>query len=209
MTILLIILFIITLIYFAAFEHMSSYVNLIAIQGFTLFGIGVLELGETDLIRLGFVLVETLMFKAIILPYFLYRIVRRHKLYSVRHRARKGFYSVLMTCLIIIASFAFGYFLHDTHLQIKYFAAALSAILTGLVFIINNKNILAHLVSYLIIENGIFLLALAVGGEMPMLVNSAVLLDIFTSVLVLGIFLNKVGENFQEMDTDFLTNLKD
>ena len=62
---------------------------------------------------------------------------------------------------------------------------------------------------FLIIENGVFVLSLAVGTEMPMLVNIGILLDIFASVLLLGVFVNKIGDILKEQDVDQLRNLKD
>jgi hydrogenase-4 component E len=62
---------------------------------------------------------------------------------------------------------------------------------------------------YLIIENGVFVLSLAVGNEMPMLVNLGIMLDVFGSVLILGIFLIKIGDVFKDVDVDQLSNLKD
>ena len=62
---------------------------------------------------------------------------------------------------------------------------------------------------FIIIENGVFVLSLAVGTEMPMLVNIGILLDIFASVLILGVFVNKIGDVLKEQDVDQLRNLKD
>jgi len=44
---------------------------------------------------------------------------------------------------------------------------------------------------------------------MPMFVNSAILLDIFTSVLIMGIFFNKMKDYFQNADSGQLSQLKD
>jgi len=62
---------------------------------------------------------------------------------------------------------------------------------------------------YLIIENGVFILSLAVGNEMPMLVNLGILLDVFVSVFILGIFVNRIGDVLKDTDVDQLKNLKD
>ena len=94
-------------------------------------------------------------------------------------------------------------------IQVKYFTAAISSILVGLFIAINNRDLVTHLISYLVIENGIFLLSLALGAEMPMFVNSAILLDIFTSVLIMGIFFNKMKDYFQNADAGHLSQLKD
>jgi hydrogenase-4 component E len=48
-----------------------------------------------------------------------------------------------------------------------------------------------------------------VGSEMPMLVNTGILLDIFVSVILLGIFADKIGDVFEEQDVEQLKNLKD
>jgi hydrogenase-4 component E len=62
---------------------------------------------------------------------------------------------------------------------------------------------------YLVIENGVFILSLAVGNEMPMLVNLGIMLDIFASVFLLGIFINRIGDVLKDVDVDQLKNLKD
>jgi len=36
-----------------------------------------------------------------------------------------------------------------------------------------------------------------------------IMLDIFASVLILGIFLNKIGDVFKDVDVDQLSSLKD
>jgi hydrogenase-4 component E len=40
-------------------------------------------------------------------------------------------------------------------------------------------------------------------------VNLGIMLDVFASVLILGIFLNKIGDVFKDVDVDQLSNLKD
>jgi len=72
-----------------------------------------------------------------------------------------------------------------------------------------HKNIFSHLVGYLIIENGIFLLSLSVGNTMPIMVNLAILLDVFMGILILGIFINRVGDTFNSIEIDNLSKLKD
>lgn len=209
----LIVLFIISLIYLAKVEIIKSYFTIMALQGVLLFGLAYFELKEIDLIHLLFILLETLVFKAIFVPLFLKRITK-----SRNHRHHngpiKGYYSVFITAVIIIGCFMISYEIHDSltidadH-QVKYFTAATSSILVGLFIAINNRDLVTHLVSYLVIENGIFLLSLALGAEMPMFVNSAILLDIFTSVLIMGIFFNKMKDYFQNVDAGQLSKLKD
>ena len=209
----LIILFIISLIYLAKVEMVKSYFTLMALQGILLFGLAYLELKELDLIHLLFILLETLVFKAIFVPFFLQRITK-NRIHRHHNGPIKGYYSVLITAVIIIGCFMISYIIHDeltvdADHQVKYFTAAISSILVGLFIAINNRDLVTHLIAYLVIENGIFLLSLALGSEMPMFVNSAILLDIFTSVLIMGIFFNKMKDYFQNVDASQLSQLKD
>jgi len=204
----IIILFIITLIYLTKVEMVKSYVQLMAIQGILLFGLAYLELNEVKIVQLIFVLLETLVFKAIFVPIFLYRITKNQPRKS-QHSPVSGYYSVFIAVVIIIAGFISAQLMHEAVLDVKYFTAATSSILIGLFIAINNRDLVTHFVSYLVIENGIFLLSLALGSEMPMFVNTAILLDIFTSVLIMGIFFNRLKSHFQHTDISQLSNLKD
>lgn len=209
----LVIVFIISLIYIAKVEMVKSYFGLMALQGILLFGLAFLVLKENSIVQLLFILIETLVFKALFVPWFLHKITK-NKIHRHNSGPIRGYYSVLIAGVIIVTSFLIGYFLHDqlktnADLQVKYFTAAIASIFVGLFVAISNRDLVTHLISYLVIENGIFLLSLALGGEMPMFVNSAILLDIFTSVLVMGVFFNKVKDYFQNMDATQLSKLKD
>ena len=209
----LIVVFIIALIYISKVEMVKSYFSLMGLQGVLLFGLAYFELKGGGIIQLLFILVETLVFKALFVPLFLRRITK-NKIHRHHGTPIKGYYSVLIATFIIVISFLIGYFLHDelkteADLQVKYFTAAIASIFIGLFIAINNRDLVTHLISYLVIENGIFLLSLALGSDMPMFVNSAILLDIFTSVLVMGVFFNRVKDYFQNMDSTLLSQLKD
>jgi len=209
----LIVVFIISLIYLSKVEMVKSYFGLMALQGVLLFGLAYFELKETNLIQLIFILIETLVFKAAFVPWFLQRITK-NKIHRHHSGPVKGYYSVFFTAIIIIGSFLVAFLLHDefktnADLQVKYFTAAISSILVGLFIAINNRDLVTHLISYLVIENGIFLLSLALGSELPMFVNAAILLDIFTSVLIMGMFFNKVKDYFENTDVSQLSQLKD
>lgn len=209
----LIVLFIISLIYLAKVEMVKSYFTLMALQGTLLFGLAYFELKEIDVVHLLFILLETLVFKAIFVPLFLKRITK-DRVHRHHHTPTKGYYSVLISTVIVIGCFLISYQIHDelsidADHQVKYFTAAISSILVGLFIAINNRDLVTHLISYLVIENGIFLLSLALGSEMPMFVNSAILMDIFTSVLIMGIFFNKMKDYFRNVDAHQLSQLKD
>lgn len=201
--------YIVTLIYLAKVELLKNYVKILTLQGIIIFVVAISELKEASFLHLSFVLLETLLFKAIFVPLFMQRLVKRSGKAKNSGMYIKPYASVVLATVFVAVSFAIVESIHDKHLEIKYFTAAISSIIIGLYIGINHRDIITHLVSYMIIENGIFLIALALGGEMPILVNSAILLDIFSSILIMGIFLNKIKDYFQTTDENELTQLKD
>lgn len=93
-----------------------------------------------------------------------------------------------------LCSIVVTYYLADTQIDRVFFGVALYALLSGMLLIVNHKRIFSHLVGFLVIENGVFLFSLAIGVEMPYLINIAILLDILMSVLMLGLFAGKTAD---------------
>lgn len=206
----LIIIFTMSLIYLAAGTRLNTYVRVLVLQGIILFGIALNQLhGHIDVPHLLFILLETLIVKAIVVPYFLQRVIRRTAEIHEIEPHRSNFGSVFVVCLIMIGTFMIAYQLHDENLKITYFTASISSIFVGLFLIVIRKKILTHIMCFIVIENGIFLLSLAIGKEMPAIVSMGILLDVFTSILVLGMFVNKIRNVFNTMEIEKLSKLKD
>jgi len=209
MTYLFILLYAITLIYFALSERVKKFIWLLAIQGVILFGIVFFSLKEIELFDFLFILIETILVKTIIVPWFLNKVRRHNQLKREHEPAVPVFYSILVVMLCLLMGFVLSNYLSSSEMHTQYFTISFASIIFGIYFIIIHKNIFSHVVGYLIIENGIFLLSLAVGSVMPIMVNLAILLDVFMGVLVLGLFINRVGDTFKSIETENLTQLKD
>jgi hydrogenase-4 component E len=188
---------------------MSTYVNVLALQGILLFFVAFLELKHINTLNLILILLETIIFKSIAVPVFLKYVLKRNHITREAEPYLPNFVSLIITTVIVITTILLSKTMEESYLDKMYFVVALSTLFTGLYFIASRRKIITHVMGYLVIENGVFVLSLAVGNEMPMLVNLGIMLDIFASVLILGIFLNKIGDVFKDIDVDQLTNLKD
>lgn len=209
MTEILLITFTITLIYIGISNRLQGYIYMLAFQGILLFGVAFIELIEINVINLIFILLETIIFKTIAIPVFLNYVIKRNNIVRDAEPYLSNFFSVVIITAIIIGSFLLANTVGSEHVRKIFFIVALSALFTGLFIITTRKKIITHVMGFLIIENGVFILSLAVGGEMPMLVNTGILLDIFIGVFLLGIFVNKIGDVMKEQDVDQLKRLKD
>ncbi len=209
MTNVLLILLIITLLYVSIANRIITYVRVLALQGFILFGVTYLQLKDIETWNLVLIMLETIIFKAVAVPLFISYLIKRNRMTRETEPYLPHFVSLIIVTSIVVVTILLSNSIKDTHLDKIFFIVSLSTLFTGLYFIASRKKIITHVMGYLIIENGVFVLSLAVGNEMPNLVNLGIMLDVFASVLILGIFLNKIGDVFRDADVDQLSNLKD
>jgi len=204
-----IILFVLTLLYAGMADRMNTLVNILGVQGLLLFATAFVELQNVDIVNLSFILVETIVVKGLLIPLMLMRTIKRNKIVREADPTVTQFQSLLVVTAIVFLSFVIAYGIQQHHLRIGYFTASMSAVFVGLYIIMTRTKIITHMIGYLILENGIFLLSLAVGSEMPLAVNTAILLDLLTSVLLLAFLVDKVGQTFQTVDVHELIELND
>lgn len=205
----LLITFLITLFYMAIANRLMTYIKVLALQGVLLFFVVFIQLNEINTLNLVFILFETIVFKSIAVPVFLSYLLRRNNITREAEPYLPNFVSLVITTFIVVITILISSTIKDTHLDKIFFVVALSTLFFGLYLIATRRKIITHVMGYMVIENGVFVLSLAIGNEMPMLVNLGIMLDIFASVLILGIFLNRIGDVFKDVDVDQLSNLKD
>jgi hydrogenase-4 component E len=197
-----------TLIYLAIADRFRNHTTILAIQGLLLFGIAMARLHEFHPVEMSFIIAETLIFKAVIIPAILMRVIRMTKINRI-HSSSSQFGALVMSIIALIASCTITYYMADSRTDMIFFGVALYALLSGLILIVMRKRIFAHLVGFLVIENGVFLFSMAIGVELPMLINLAIMLDILISILILGMFLRRMDNDIHTDETDALTSIKD
>ena len=200
----LIILFAVTLIYFASVERLTNYIRLISLQGLLFFGIAIFELKEINTANMLFIAAETLFIKTILVPYLLTRIIKRSGVTKVHRDAMPGFYLLILSISALLFSVILTQLMHNQYINSIFMAVALFTLFTGLLLIVTHRLIISHLIGFLVIENAVFLFSMAVGNRMPMLINIGILLDIFVGVLILVFFGLRLKPRTNE-----LTMLKD
>lgn len=211
MTNFLILLFGVTMIYASSSTRIESYIKTLSFQGVFLFLIVLNNHSWTDYLSLAFLAVETLVFKGVIIPVFMTRIVRKNGIFREVEPSIPYFYSLIFTSIVFAAGIFISFWVIDQmqNLRPVYFGVAVSVIISGMFLIMTRKKLITHVMCYIMMENGVFLLTLSVIKEMPMIVNLGVLLDIFAAVFILGLFATKINEAFDEMDVKSLSELKD
>jgi hydrogenase-4 component E len=209
MLILLYVLFGISLVYIAATEKFKQYIQVYTIQGILLLGMAIIELKNFNYLNLIFILAETIIFKSIVVPYLLRKIMQRTGIHNVHKRSLKGNYTVMLMLLILGISLVLAHVLSIPSVDEIYLVIAYFTLFTGLLLISVRKLLFGHLVGFLIIENAVFLFSIAIGNEFPILVNTGILLDIFVAVLIMSMFLTRIGHKMGGFEVETLSKLKD
>ena len=205
----LILLYVVTLVYLAITERYRKFASLMCVQGWLLFGVALLRLHAIHPAELVFIALETLVFKALLVPFILFRIIHKTKINRVRTSGSSQFGSLVLSLTALIVSASLTYCIADRSIDLVFFGVALYALLSGLTLIVLRSQLFSHLVGFLVIENGVFLFSMAIGVEMPGVIGIAILLDILMSVLIMSIFVRRIDERIHADDTDALTHVKD
>ena len=201
----LIILFGLTMLYMAATSRIMAHIRILVAQGILLFLICYFGIEKTSILNCIFLAFETLIVKACVIPMFLNKIVKTTHQYRDAEANIPHFY-----CLFIS-----GFLISDVNFPAMkminpiYLGVSIAVIIISLLLITIKHKIITNIVEFITMENGIFLLSLAVVKEMPIIVNLGVLLDLFIAVFILGLLVNRINKEFEGLEVSHLSDLKD
>jgi hydrogenase-4 component E len=74
---------------------------------------------------------------------------------------------------------------------------------------ITRRKAVSQVIGFLAMENGLFFAATSATYGMPMVVELGIALDVLVGILILGVFLFQIREQFDSLDIRHLERLKD
>ena len=83
------------------------------------------------------------------------------------------------------------------------------SVFAGLFLIVSRKRAVSQVLGFLVMENGIYTFGVGVVTGTPLLVEAGVLLDVFVAVFVMGIIIFHINREFDHIEGDRLSTLKD
>lgn len=219
-----------SMIYIAATSRLAAHVNMLVAQGWLLLFVCLTGFAKEPwfnwsnfsnfhldsallphLFGLLFVVIETLVVKAIVIPVFLRKVLKKTKVHRDTDANIPHFYALFISSIILFAGFMVAN-INVPELRLvdsMYFGVSLAIIITSLWLITIKHTVLSNVISFITMENGIFLLSLSVAKEMPIIINLGVLLDIFIAVFILGMLVKEINNEFEDLEVSHLSDLKD
>ena len=150
-----------------------------------------------------------LVFKALIIPIALHRIINRLGV----HREIETVVGVGPTMLagIGLVALALVVMLRVTadadRLAREDLAFALSVVLLGLLMMVTRRNAVSLIIGFMSLENGLVLAATGARG-MPLVVEFSVAFSVLIAFIVIGVFLFRIRERFDTIDVAALDRVR-
>jgi hydrogenase-4 component E len=150
-----------------------------------------------------------LVFKAIIVPVALHRIIRRLGIHrdietavgiGTTMLAGMGLVALSLVLMLRITADADPLAREDL-------AFALSVVLLGLLVMVTRRNAVSQVVGFMSLENGLVLAATGAKG-MPLVVEISVAFSILIAFIVIGVFLFRIRERFDTVDVGALDDVR-
>jgi hydrogenase-4 component E len=150
-----------------------------------------------------------LVFKGIIIPVALHRIIQRLGI----HREIETVIGIGPTMVLGIGfvALSLAVMLRVTveadRLAREDVALALSVVLLGLLMMVTRRNAVSQVVGFMSTENGLILAATGAKG-MPFVVEMSVAFSVLVAFVVIGIFLFRIRERFDTVDAQALDRFR-
>ena len=192
-------------------RRVLSLIHLSTLQGITLVSANLILGFVTHDTQLYISAALTLLLKVGLIPWILYKLVKQLKVKSDIELLLNVPGTLVMGIILVIVAF-------NVALPISQLASsaarstlgiALACVLLSFLMMITRKKAIPQVIGFLSLENSLFFAAAAATNGMPMIVELGVGLDVLVGMLILGVFMFQIREQFDSLDIQHLERLKD
>ncbi|AYH43022.1 formate hydrogenlyase [Azoarcus sp. DN11] len=192
-------------------RRILTLIHLFTLQGAALAAATLIVGYLTGQHHLYFSAVLTFVLKVILIPILLHRVIRR---LNVRWDVETLF-NIPTTMLIGIVLVIFAFNLAapiaglSTSIARGTLGIALACVLLSFLMMIVRAKAVPQVIGFLSMENGLFFAATAATSGMPMIVELGIAFDVLVGILILGVFMFQIREQFDSLDIRHLEKLKE
>ena len=203
-------LLVVTLLRISISGRLEVYIKMLTVQGLLLFSLVFFTVSHESYITLAVAMIETLLLKAIFVPFYLSKVIRENNIKRETESYVPHIFSLFMVSLGIGLSLAAAFYMKREIPEVKIvlLGSGIAMILCGMFVILSRKKIITHVMGYCVLENGIFLLSLSAAKELPVIVSLGVALDAFIWVLLAGLLVKVIRTELKSQSIDELKGLK-
>jgi hydrogenase-4 component E len=192
-------------------RRIRTLIQLFTLQGATLAVATAVVAHVTHQPHLYFSAGITLVLKVFVMPIILHRLIDR---LNIKWDA-ETLINIPITMIIGIVLVIFAFNLASPISQFSSSVArstlgiALACVLLSFMMMITRAKAVPQVIGFLSMENGLFFAATAATYGMPMVVELGIALDVLVGILILGVFMFQIREQFDSLDIRHLEKLKE
>jgi len=192
-------------------RRVLTLIRLFAWQGAALAASTLIVAWSTGQTHLYFSAVLTVVLKVMLIPWVLHRLIDR---LNVRWDV-ETLINIPTTMLlgIVLVIFAFNLALPIASLSASVargtLGIALACVLLSFLMMITRTKAIPQVIGFLAMENALFFAATSATYGMPMVVELGIALDVLVGMIVLGVFMFQIREQFDSLDIRHLERLKE
>ena len=153
----------------------------------------------------------TLALKVVVIPWILYRVINRLNVRWDVETLINIPTTLIFGILLVIFAFNLAQPIAELSASIARgtLGIALACVLLSLMMMITRSKAVPQVIGFLSLENSLFFAATAATTGMPMVVELGIALDVLVGMVILGVFLFQIREQFDSLDIHHLEKLKD
>jgi hydrogenase-4 component E len=192
-------------------RRILSLIHLYTLQGLTLVSANVILGYVTADVHLYISAALTLVLKVGLIPWILYRLVRRLNVKTDVESLLNIPATLLIGIVLVIVAFNVASPISQLASSVARgtLGIALACVLLSFMMMITRAKAIPQVIGFLSMENGLFFAAAAATNGMPMIVELGIGLDVLVGILILGVFMFQIREQFDSLDIHHLEKLKD
>jgi len=192
-------------------RRILSLIHLFTLQGFALVCATTVVAYLTHQHHLYYSAALTFLLKVVLIPILLHRLIKR---LDVRWDVETMFnIPIMMLIGLVLVMFAFNLAIPISKLSDSIarstLGIALACVLLSFLMMITRSKAVPQVIGFLSMENGLFFAASAATYGMPMIVELGIALDVLVGILILGVFMFQIREQFDSLDIHHLEKLKE
>lgn len=191
--------------------RMRSLTRLFAIQSLALGGLAAVVAFETKAENIYIIAVLSVALKAIVIPRFIDYTTEKIQVKKEVEPLIKIPGSLLICAALALLAYYVTEPIMDlgTAITGNCLAISFATVLIGLFLMVSRRKAITEAIGLLVVENGVFLAAIAMTYSMPMIVELGVFFDVFVGVVIMVVFAFRINRTFDSIDATNLRGLKD
>jgi hydrogenase-4 component E len=192
-------------------RRILSLIHLFTLHGATLVASALVVAYVTNDRHLYFSAGLTFALKVVLIPWILHKLILRLNVkWDVEPLINVPTTMLIGIVLVIIAfNLALPVAKLSSSIARGTLGIALACILLAFMMMITRSKAVPQVIGFLAMENGLFFAATAATNGMPMIVELGIALDVLVGILILGVFMFQIREQFDNLDIHNLENLKE